>query len=191
MGDINLPRPIVCICHSWPSQLITALSLKLKVEAAYVPSKFHFVISPFKHNIALHNLGSVGVILSSLPPNCIYLLSGSHNFVESFLKNPKFPSAWSIVHTEIPFRDYPGSELHKRVDFCTNKYGAHGLGRCFYMHFELGGATDAQYTVGVGSSADPNECLRRSKTPGIRRLLLGGRSGEVQADTVRLASPFI
>lgn len=145
--------------------------MKLQVEAAYVLPKFHFTIQPFKSDIDLRSLGSVGVILQSLPPNCIYLLSGSHNFVDSFLKNPKFPSAWTIVHTEIPFREYPGTELHKRVRFCTEKYGGAGLGRCFYSHFQFGGATDAQYAVGVGSCADPSETLRRSPIPGIRRSL--------------------
>lgn len=63
LGAIHLPCPIVCICHSWPSQLITALSMELQVEAAYVLPKFHFTIQSFKPDIDLRTLGSTGVIL--------------------------------------------------------------------------------------------------------------------------------
>jgi len=159
LAEVRAPRSFICISQSWPSQLVTLLSLKLPVLAAYCPKRFHHIVRSLQPDLHLHGLD---VSPSSVPSVGIYLVSGSSSFVSRFLSSDPI-RAWSIVHVEMCFRDHPGHSKSKIARGLSNSaLGSLGLSPVFFNHFSFGGATDGIYAwdlVGVWIQMSESDVL--------------------------------
>jgi hypothetical protein len=138
LEPISTPRPLVCISQHWPSQLITALSLKLPVKAAYFPKRFHPLLEPLRPKSLEFHIPYVS--LTTIPTDCIYVVSGDPSFIEQIVAvdtpscgvSPQrglLPRTWTIVHSETAFRGQSPNCLHNRVYQLSEQYGAWGFHR--------------------------------------------------------------
>lgn len=158
LGRLSPPQPFMCIVQSWPSQLVTLLLLKLDVVGAYFPKRFHSVLAPLNPKVPFQELH---LLDSSMPHECIFLISRSSSFVSRHLRHPSV-CHHAIVHVEMQFRDFPGKKMCKQSLYLSSSVcGRAGLTPVFFSHFEHGEATDALYTIGIGHSVDPSSLVRQ------------------------------
>lgn len=96
-----------------------------------------------------------------------------------------------VTHVEMPFRKHSGHGKHKyALHLRDSVCGVAGLIPTFLDHYAFSGTTDGHYVVGVGWSADPEQSIRHSLHPPLRRSLCHfWLPAESTADMKACASP--
>lgn len=108
------PGPFVILSQGWPSMLIAALSLRLPVQGAFFPWKFHSLFKPTKLRLlAWHTFQAFD---PSRLGNSILLLSGDISVVLQTLE--ALESSRVIMHVDITRRGLSNTQRSQRKG-CT------------------------------------------------------------------------
>jgi hypothetical protein len=102
---IRPPHPFVVVLQGWPSCLITLLSFRLSITAAFFPCKWHWYFKP-KHNVKPW-LPLDAFTTTILEGKAILIVMGDSSFLEATLD----------LGFTLPgnYRDYRSNSRHSRV----------------------------------------------------------------------------